>query len=712
MTAETASSQTQTKKPDAGAPAQEPDAPDSSPEKTSGKKEATPGVAGSVAFDEDIEIRVDKRLPEYDVGPVKAYAARGSGKKSGEYIAIVCEKDIMPRSRAFPVYAKIINPALARLVTAGVVYWPSAGEQKLVLLYENTLGKPLLKVGEKAALDWRQEDVLETILPSMVSVLIDFRDKDFVHGNIRPTNMFDGGTASGGRVVLGECLSTPPSFAQPVLYETIERGMADPIARGLGTHADDMYAFGVSLAVILRGSDPMEGLDSIKIIRQKIEIGSYAAITGKDRFTGAILELLRGLLYDDPMQRWTIDDVQAWLDGQRLSPKQAAKKLRASRPLVFNGKKFFTPHQLAMDLGEDVSAAVTLIEEGTLEQWLERSLEDKLAIERMEKAVASAGEGGRGPGYWERLACYLSMALDPEAPLRYKGLSLRPDGIGAALARAIVARQEIQPYAELISQNVILSWLDGQENVGIDIGGMIGKFDSCRSYLKQTAIGYGLERCLYTICPESHCLSEKLRPYYVRSPEDLMYAFEDMISRGDAPAAFFDRHICAFLSVKDSKTINSYLPDLNADEPYRKALGTLKALANIQQRSKMGNFPHIARHMASFLTPLYLRYHDRELRENFREKIDRTKEVGDLAKMSAFFENTEIIKKDHSAFRRAMMDYYQISREKKKLEHKMSREGQFGRGTGRQIAALFSSAVAGLVIVGFMLTHFAGLKIF
>ena len=79
-----------------------------------------------------------------------------------------------------------------------------------------------------------------------------------------------------------------------------------------------------------------------QIVEHKIEHGSYTSLVGKDRFRGALLELLRGLLYDDSNQRWTLEDVQAWVDGRRLSPKQSPKRIKASRPVILTEKKYIT----------------------------------------------------------------------------------------------------------------------------------------------------------------------------------------------------------------------------------------------------------------------------------------------------------------------------------------------------------------------------------
>lgn len=666
-------------------------------------------VAGSVVLGDGIEIRPDKRLPQYDSGEVRAYAAFGKGKPEVAFFALVCVPHLTPRIQSASLMPALVHPSFARLVNHGIVFWPPDKAQRYVFVYENTLGNPLLAAGKSAALGMRQEDLLESFIRPMVGLLTEFHNKDFVHGGFRVTNLFDGGSAALSRVILGDCLAGPVSFAQPNLYETSERAMTVPHARGMGTQADDLYAFGVCLAVILRHTDPLEGLTDRQILERKIEEGSYAALTGKDRFTGSVLELLRGLLFDDPGQRWSLADIQSWLDGQRLSPKQSVKKLKAARHIPFNGEKYLRPQLLALDLEKNLPDAAEMVESDVLNQWLIRSLDDKPTIKRVEKAIGTLQELGKGPGHWDRMACLISIALDPEAPIRYKGMSVHPEGVGRALAHAIVKKEDLAPFAETIANNTVVFWLDSQDhNVAVDAGSLVTRFDSCRAFLRQKNMGYGIERCLYLLNPETHCLSEKLRNFLVRTPEDLLFAFEAMIEGGDAPIQFLDRHILAFLSVKDRKSVDAYLPDFNGTEKSKQILATLKTLATIQKRSRMPPFPRVARHIAGMMGPIYAHYHDRQLRDSLREKIEKLKDGGDLAKMAVLFENPEVPQKDFGGFRRAMQEYALLKKEKSRIERAMAESGDFGRGTGRHVAAVTSSIVAAVVILIVLAIHFGG----
>lgn len=656
-------------------------------------------LSGEALFNDDITVHMDQRLHYLDKGTVKAFAATGKGKAPGNHVIYLCEDDMTPRTIKTPNYASIINPAVAKLVACGPFYWPAEKRQRYGYVYENSLGRPLMADDRKGGLAWKPEDVLSSVVRPMVSALMDFRDKDIVHGEIRPGNMFDNNQKKLERAVLGECLCLPSSAALPVLYETIERGMCDPLSKGTGTFQDDIYALGVSLTVMLRTHDPMEGFSDREIIESKMENGTYNALIGRDRFTGSILELLRGMLYDDAGQRWNLDDISAWLDGRRLSPKQSAKKIKATRPINFNNQKYMHPEALAYDLRLNPADAVQIIDNGDMEQWLQRAIDDKILTARVEKAITLSAEQGRSGAYPERLTTRLSIALHPDSPIRYKNLSIYPEGFGKALTHAYIHRNNVQMYEEFVNHHFVVQWVDMLNQLSADTSSLIGRFDSCRHFLRQAQIGYGMERCIYFLNSETICLSEKLRGYNVRSPEDLMTAYEAMSGSSQRPTLFFDRHIVAFLSVKDRKNIDPYLPEINHEKIYKKIAAEMKTLATIQKRSRLQSFPGIASWIADSLGPVYERFHDREMRKIIKGKVDKAKSSGDLAKIAALFDDPKIYENDRREFSKAMREYADLDRETRLLNARLTRDDKFGRETGRQVSAFVSGVVASIIII-------------
>ena len=650
-----------------------------------------------VKFAGNIDIDSKKHLSQYDTLENKAYKAVSRGRSADNLIAIICEKHLVPRRNAASVYSGIINPALIPVVAYGKVYWPPAKQERYVIVYKHVIGDRLLKPDQPKAMGWKQDTVMEMVVKPLVNILQDFRDKDFFHGAIRPSNMFVDGTGKG--LVLGDCLSTQASYTQPSLFEPIERAQADPISRGAGTLPDDLYAFGVSLAVMLRSQDPLAGKSEEEVVREKIKVGSYAAVTGKDRFKGSILELLRGLLHDDPSQRWTVDEILVWLDGRRLSPKQSLNRKKAARPISFNGEKYVRPQILAMALDKAPHETVKMVEDGNLEQWLSRSLEDDSAVQRLKEAYQSSIQYGRGPGYEDRLVSNVATLLDTMGPIRFRGLRMAGDGVGSALYETIVNKRDIKLFADMFMQSIAMNWITMNENPNVDISGLISKYDYCRNFLRQNKLGFGVERCLYLLSSEVPCLSPKLSNYYVSSPEDMMYAFESMCEKGEHPALFLDRHSAAFLSVKDSKIIDSYLFDLNSAEDHKNLLGNLKCLATIQKRSKLDKFPHIAEAFDKRLPVIYKRFHDKQVREKLKDSIEKFVKAGDLVKMANLIDSPDIHEKDYRGFREAMIEYAELRNEYETLQHKLKDEGTFGRTVGKEFAALISGGLAALIIL-------------
>ncbi len=665
-----------------------------------------PAFSGDCFFNENITVMPGNRLPQFDKGPVKAYAARGKEKVPTNLFAMICEDHLSPRTSKVANYVSILNPSLPRLVASGIIDWAPAGKQKYCFIYENIMGVQLMREDTHGGAGLKPDHVLNAVIRPMVSVLQDMRDREIFHGNIRPSNMFDSGGRSMERAVLGECLALPIGYNQPALYEPLHRALCSPLGRGTGTQQDDLYAFGVSLAMLMRHNDPTEGMSEQEIIETKMEEGTYMTLLGRDRFSGAILELLRGLLYDDDYQRWTLDDIMVWMDGRRLSPKQASRRLKAARPLLFNGEKYTRPEFLARDLNKNISEARQLIDGGEMEQWLSRALDDKAAIARFEKALKYAEEGGKGSGYAEQVVTRTAIALHPEGPIRYRNISLFPEGVGAALTESYMMKRDLQSFIDFFLIYFMTQWIEAQSGAVTDAGNIVAKFDSARAYLRQKGMGFGIEKCLYTLNPEIHCLSEKLQKFHVRNPEDMLYAFEKMSHSPSHPAMFFDRHIIAFLSVKDRKNIDPYMHELNAPEQYKRVLAEMKTLATIQKRSQMDKFPGVAGWMSENLECVYERFHDRDLRADLKKSIGRMKEKGDLGKIIGLFDNPATYQNDFTGFRRAMRDYFELEKECEDIEHALRDESSFGLETGRQVAAAVACVLAGIVILAAMFTNF------
>jgi hypothetical protein len=666
------------------------------------------GSSASISFKGEIEIFPNQWLITHDQGPIKAYAARS--RSGNPAFALLCERSLVPHIYNASKYYAFNNPAMPKLLGAGLVDWTPLRQKRYVIIYEDKLGKPIATKDQLMAMGLKPDLVLSTVIRNLSSVLKDMRDADFVHGNIRLSNLYDGGGSNFEKVMLGECLSTPMGYSNSVHYETIERALADPAARGMPSFEDDMYSFGVLLAMMMRPADPFPGISDADLIQHKIEHGSYATLTGKERFTGSILELLRGLLNDDPRQRWSIDDVLIWVDGRRVASKQtAALRFKANRPLEIENHKFLRPDELAIFLPKSPSHTARLIDHGEMRMWLTRSIQDKQLEENVENAVSTAkSHGTSGINYDDRLSAFVCMALAPNFPIMYRGVKVAPQGFGRAIVDALVNSKDISPYVDIIQTQMVSFWISCASKAGVDTTELFQTFEVCRAYMRQNVIGYGIERCIYLLAPEAPCLSEKFKDYHVRTPEEMLMAYETMAAEGNRPENFFDRHIVAFLSVRDRAVIEPFLPDLNAHEKYRQTLAVLKIFAEIQKRSKLPSMPHLGTWIIQNTDPIVNRFHDRDKRQKLRDQISSLRDKGDLTKLLDILDNTMQVNEDLRQFRSMITNFVNLRREYMRLEHDLEHNPEFGHGTGRQTAAVISGMVASVIVILFLLFKSGG----
>ncbi len=674
-------------------------------EETKNKEQSSySGRSDVIEFDNSIKIYPNKRLPYLDRSVVKAYAA--STRQGKSLFALVCDKSLVPRFSNIFGFASFNNLSMARIISSGIVYWPSAKEEKYVIIFEDNLGKPILSGDinpNSVALGIKYEKVLDSIITPLVSVLVDLRNSDLIHGSISTSNLFDGNSSNIEKVMLGECVSTPASYCQPVLYEPIERALCDPEARGVGTIADDVYSFGVTIATILRSNNPLSGASDREIIKHKIDVGSYLALIGNGKITGPVLELLRGTLHDDVSQRWSVDDIEAWIDGRRLSPKQAIKRNKANRPLLFNGNKYIRPQILAVDLADNISEAAQLIESGGLNRWIVRSLSDSSLDEKIEEAIDLSEKGNN---YLEKLVAKVSIALFPSFPISYKKIAFHPYGFGTSLAKAIFDKSDISSYVDVLNQNFVMYWVNMQSDILPDIVHITSKFDAARNYVQQNNLAFGIERVLYHMCPDAPCYSDKFSDYYVRTAEDLLRVYNILgKDKNKRPVKFMDRHVIAFLLVHEKKVIESNLVGLNSADEHRVVLATLRILGEMQRKLRVKKLEGITDWLADYVEPLYERIHDRDERGKIKDKINKLRDSGDIRKMLDILDNDNKRVEDYNNFQNAMVEYKNLVYEREQLRRKLVNKNTYGVGIGREWAAVVSGIISMIVVMALLFIY-------
>lgn len=649
-----------------------------------------------------IEIFPDQFLPALSRPGMAAFHARRTDQRKAELIAVIGTDDVPMRMEILPMLRGIEHPNLLAPSEWGRVGW-SDGQVRFAVLYDQPPGPLLMRDLGAQREPMNEEDLIRQVISPIGAALRELAARGVFHGAVRPTNIYMG--LAGSTAVLGECVSAPPSYGQGALFEPIERAMCQAAGRGAGTSADDLYAFGVTLVVLALGFNPLAGMSDSEIIEAKLEKGSYPAIVGKARLPNAVMELVRGLLTDDRKERWSLNDLQMWLSGRRLSPKQVQLARRAVRPIAFAGGEYHRPQTLAAAMAHHVGDAVAIIENGELDKWLRRSAMDEPCADRVKQAVETASTGGRASGFDDRLVARVCIAMDPAAPIRYRGVSLLPMGIGDALAEAVVKNDgSAQPIAEILQSSLAVFWFNAQPEFKSDYMALVKQFDAAREQLSRSFMGFGLERAFYELSPSSPCRSDMVAKYFVLGGDDFMAALDDIAAQADRPSLPMDRHAAAFLAARDKRVSEPQLVQVGgAPNPQDRILALLSVLSNLQSRVGPAEAPALSRWMVEMLAPVVARFKSRDVRQRVQHSLQDASERGDLSLLQRIVDDPKLLTRDQTGFEKARAEFIERQRAIRVLEREIGNRRKLERRSGREVAAMVAGFGSVAILTGIVI---------
>jgi hypothetical protein len=603
-------------------------------------------------------------LPEFDSPRARAVAATDTRGGARPLLALIAPRHLGLREEVLGAARRIERAHVMRVAEWGVIDWPSpdgARQRQPVVIIERPGGSRLMPRGD-GHIDPLSEDALvRRVLRPLTNALRDIHGAGITHRGVRPDNLFwrDGG---GAEAVLGEGWVAPPASEQPVLFETIGSGMALPAARGPGKPADDLYALGATLAVLLSGVNPVARLDDHAIIETKIGQGSFITLAGNLRLSTPLAEVLRGLLADDQDERWTLEDLELWFDGRRLSPKAPNLPTQAARPLTFGDTNYLTRQGLAHGLVPRWAQAIPFVAEVGLGVWLKRSLGEEKRSVLANQALSGGGESGRS-GADHQLARVL-MILDPTAPIRYREIAVHVDGLGALLAESLDKGPVMQQIAQVVAQKLPPIWVELQEDPRAENGQVRKANDMMNYFLGKTTPGFGIERCLYESNPGLPCRSPLIDADYVTRLQDLLFYLDRAAERSEPTVNLLDRHVAAFIGARLGSAADTDLTRFGtAQELSERCVALLRVFAMVQAVAVLHELPHLGDWIAQQLKPLVDSFHHRPFKEALAKEIGPLCYRGDFAGLVRVVENDSLRQRDASGFEAARRRYAAVREE-------------------------------------------------
>ena len=588
----------------------------------------------------------------------------------------------------------------------GIVDWPVLGKKAPAIIYECPTGGRVSSIMEEEPSTYNNTEHMLTSIDGIMEGLEQLINRGITHRSIRPDNLFFTDETR-ERVVLGDFVSTPPGFDQPVAFETIDKGMADEGSRGNGLIEDDMYAFGVTIAFMAQNSLPIDGKTKEEIIISKIETSSFQAIVGQDLITPKVLGVMRGLLIDVALDRWGLAELNNWKNGITNKPRPTPIIHKAHRPIEFGDFSHSYPKTLAYSMALRPELSINLIKDGTIENWIVKDyMDEELTPTFPDALVDAVSQSERAK---EREAVLLSnilMVLDPQAPIRYKDVAYMPDAFGTALATENIRGGNYQHLVESVTNQVpnIRNEINEDRVSSAQIDRV--NYARLRSHLQKAGFGYGIERCLYELNWDVPCQSPLFENEYVLNVEDVLPALDQIEKIVDPKLSPVDRHITAFVAARViRKSTEQFLQDIGDPDEALQILGALKLMAFLQKEYGPDTLTGLAKWIGGQMGPVIKFYQSRSTQRVLETEVPKIVRNGDLNELLELLDNPEALTNDETGYEDAIEAFRVAQEEIKQIEHDMGPNSDVALLASRKVASVTSVVIMSFVIVAMLLVN-------
>ncbi|MEQ9346416.1 MAG: protein kinase family protein [Thalassospira sp.] len=664
-----------------------------------------PGGTRSVEIG-NFRVFMNLRLPEYDMGHCKAYSADNLRRDEGSAFAIITDPALPTRYDLLKFLTGMHLAGQIDLLDSEIALWPPFGRKTMVLFYEKPKGGRVTAKEGKKKLAIDEHDISSVVVEPLISVLQALGEKGLAHRNVRAGNLFFA-DPMGEKVVLGDCAGGPPGFDQPLVYETAARMSADPAGRGMGTSSDDLYALGMTLAELGIGHVPLNKLSDQEAMDLKLSKGSFQAIASQEKLPLVLIEPVRGLLCDDPEERWGFNELNAWIDGRRSKPVQANTEKRAARSQNLAGRDYYTVRALAQGMAANWVTSLAPLRDSTVEIWLRRGLGDNERAKALSDAMRQLQWAGADKRSAEDvLIARAIIIMDPAGPVRFKGFSSMVDGFGYMLSYDVQHGRGPQRFADVVVRDVPSFWFGRQEGFSPEVQKLQQLYKNLRYYIQQQSAGYGYERCLYATVRNQHCLSPMVEQEFVVEISQLLPALEKAAEEASEDTWPVDRHIAAFIATRLEDDVEGQLMAMqNPSDEVEYSRAIISMLAIVQWRHGPENLQNLSHWVARLMEPAIKVFHSKARRERVENEIPKLAKRGNLVELYNLINDEQERRKDQSEFVEAVAEYSEAESEVFDLESSGPARLELAEKVGQQAAAFASTMIALLTVSALFLMH-------
>ncbi len=662
--------------------------------------------AGSHLVDGRYEILLNEPLPHLNVGLSKAYALKDNLKPQASLYAAILPRAMPYRSMLLEHGESLKHPSIVAPIASAIHDISTVSEARKVLIFEQPPGKTLAQIiGPERRIT--QKAMIQRVILPLTNAIRAMEERGIAHGAISPERIFLD-DQSDEACMLGECFSELPGYSQSLYYEPIYRAMCNPTGKGEATSSDDYFALGVLTLFLLMGKLPAMSHGESVFMRERLISGSFIAHTEGQSFSPLIDDLLRGLLNDNPTDRWGYDQIRACLRGQSFNLPHPHFTREAARPFPFQDVQYFTRLSLANALHQNWKDSRIMLRDDKLIRWIELSANKQEVGQALREVVAiTGGENARRTTDDDELVSRSIIVLDPQGPIRMRDLVFHFSALGPMIAEGFRSNDPtlLKRVLWMIENDYHSYWssLNGGSYPGVGTSQVFDNLQQVRNLGMQRATGFGVERYLYEMNDQLPCQSPLLVHYHADSLERLLWALDrasqDKNARANPP---IDEHIAAFISARMEwrKPPKAEFGPLDSSKE-REMLLCLLYLARVQNKVGGTNLSGLGNWIAARLRPVLESIHNRQKQKELQDQLQALGEQGKLEAILTLLCDRNTHALDHQGFAKARARYRKLS-DKIKMLNDLQRIGDRAQRIGGRVSLAIAYSTLLIMTLNFL----------
>ncbi|MCH9844414.1 MAG: hypothetical protein K0U39_02795 [Alphaproteobacteria bacterium] len=615
-------------------------------------------------FGGGFRIDFNQVLPVFQTDYALAYRVTKQIDSDSDYFVTISSSNNPPRLSQILQFQSMKSQNLM-LPLGWDLVTDSNDAQFPAILFNLPRGEPLIPNINSQFQPQTASACVQRFLQPMLPCINEMHTQGITYRAFSPTNLLIDVGGTRRDYLLGQCLSDPPGTMQHIIFETITAGMAERPYRGKEISSNDIYALGVMMVCLMRGSVPMVHMSDDEIIRRKLNLGSFNALTEGMNIPQSISETLRGLLADSPNDRWNLDQIYAWLNGRNSDKKARTLKARSKINFHYQHNSYNSAPELAAVFAYNWDEAVEQTINPDIPVWIRHGIADEAAsnmIRELQNHVNSSGGVASKYDFNLHVAfAKMLFLMNPYSPIMFQNLRFTITGFGHLYAHYFnnPNSTEMNLIRALINVELINYWYLNQKNRSTVYNSTIQEMALARQAISLERLEFGFERLLYVLYPDLPCLSPLFDKEFVFDLATLLTALNKKLSQHDPKEYQFtmDRHLISYIGNRFRRNIANIIRASTEPRSADTSKAQILLLSLLQEEFNKRPFPALCRHACNLLEPAVLIYNNVNLQDRLRQRLQNTAEIGRLSKLLDVIEDPKLLANDHSNYFDALNEY-------------------------------------------------------